>query len=77
MITFLDGLQSNPLIEVVFVDAALHQKAWTLLKQRPDKEWTLCDVVSFLLMQQRGLTEALATDHHFAQAGFRALLEKT
>ena len=40
------------------------------------KEWGLTDCVSFLVMQDRGLTDALTTDEHFQQAGFRALLRE-
>ena len=45
-----------------------------LYRARPDKEWGLTDCVSFTVMTDRGLTEALTTDDHFRQAGFRALL---
>ncbi|MEH2285259.1 MAG: hypothetical protein V7K90_28760 [Nostoc sp.] len=41
---------------------------------RQDKSYSLCDAVSFVLMRQRGVTEALTTDHHFEQEGFRRLL---
>lgn len=39
-----------------------------------DKEWGLVDCTSFLIMQERGITRALSCDHHFQQAGFKALL---
>jgi predicted nucleic acid-binding protein len=39
-----------------------------------DKEWSMTDCLSFLVMQQCGLTEALTSDEHFEQAGFKALL---
>jgi predicted nucleic acid-binding protein len=67
-------LQDNPLVQVVYVDELLHQEALELLQQRLDKKWTLCDAVSFLLMQQQGIVEALTTDAHFEQAGFVRLL---
>jgi uncharacterized protein len=41
---------------------------------RRDKEWSLTDCISFVVMKERGLTEALTADHHFEQAGFKALL---
>lgn len=68
------GLYANPLAEVVPLDMALHQRAIDLYIQRPDKDWSLTDCVSFLVMQDRGLTEALTADRHFEQAGFDALL---
>jgi predicted nucleic acid-binding protein len=45
-----------------------------LYSRRPDKEWSLTDCISFVVMEEHGLTEALTTDHHFEQAGFTALL---
>jgi predicted nucleic acid-binding protein len=71
---FVAELQDNPLVQVVYVDEPLHREALALLQQRLDKTWTLCDAVSFLLMEQRGIVEALTTDAHFEQAGFVRLL---
>ncbi len=47
-----------------------------LFARRADKEWSLTDCVSFEVMKQRKLSEALTADHHFAQAGFKALLRE-
>lgn len=74
VLAFVDKLQKNPLVEVVYVDEVLHQSALEFLRARLDKTWSLCDAISFLLMQQHGITEALTTDHHFEQAGFVRLL---
>jgi uncharacterized protein len=49
-------------------------KAVALFAQHHDKDWSLCDCTSFVLMRERGITHALAADHHFDQAGFTALL---
>lgn len=73
-LAFVAELQDNPLVKVVYVDESLHREALALLQQRLDKTWTLCDAVSFLLMQQQGIVEALTTDAHFEQAGFIRLL---
>ena len=74
-LAFVVDLFDDPEVEVVWVGELLHQGALALLQERLDKAWSLCDAVSFLLMQQGGLTEALTTDHHFEQAGFIKLLK--
>ena len=52
----------------------LYHRAFELFKQRPDKAWGLVDCISFIVMQDRGITEALTADEHFRQAGFTPLL---
>ena len=73
-LTFVIDLVANPDIETVWVDEALHRQALALLIVRQDKTYSLCDAVSFVLMRQRHLTEALTTDRHFEQEGFQRLL---
>jgi predicted nucleic acid-binding protein len=74
-IQFLKDLRSAPWVRIVPIDAALEAATWQLWESRPDKEWSLVDCASFVLMQQRGLTDALTSDHHFEQAGFVRLLK--
>jgi predicted nucleic acid-binding protein len=74
-LVFIAGIQTNPQIEVVWVDQMLHDSAMALLQAQLDKTYSLCDAVSFILKRQRGLIEALTTDHHFEQAGFRPPLK--
>ncbi|HAH56357.1 MAG TPA: hypothetical protein DCM02_14015 [Flavobacterium sp.] len=38
------------------------------------KTYSLCDSVSFIVMREQGITEALTTDRHFEQEGFNRLL---
>lgn len=75
LIAFVDDLKASPYIEIVHVDVKHDDTAWQLLKSRQDKEWSLVDCASFVLMTRRGITEALTTDHHFEQAGFVRLLK--
>lgn len=67
-------LLGDPEVEVMWVDERLHRQALELLRARLDKSWSLCDAVSIILMQRTGVGDALTTDHHFEQAGFRRLL---
>lgn len=45
-----------------------------LFSERSDKEWSLTDCISFVVMTDRAMTDALTADRDFEQAGFRALL---
>jgi len=74
VLTYIADIQDSPEVTVVYVEEFLHREALALLRERPDKDWSLCDAVSFILMQQYRITEALTTDHHFEQAGFVRLL---
>jgi uncharacterized protein len=67
-------LMHDPSIETVPITPALRDKAFALFAQHQDKDSSLCDCASFELMRERGVTQALAADHHFDQAGFTALL---
>ena len=73
-IALLDALEEDPSVEIVPLSEELFAKAFELFRNRPDKEWGLVDCISFIVMQERGLTEALTPDKHYEQAGFRALL---
>ncbi len=74
-IAFIEGLKTSPYVEIVHVESILDAEAWELLKSHQDKKWSLVDCASFVLMRQRGISEALTTDHHFEQAGFIRLLK--
>ena len=61
-------------MKVVTVDTSLLMRGLQLYEQRQDKTWGLTDCISFVVMQEQGLLEAVTADIHFVQAGFRALL---
>jgi predicted nucleic acid-binding protein len=71
----LRQLQSDPDVRVIAADATLFEAGVQLFASRPDKDWSLTDCISFVAMQQNGISEALTGDHHFEQAGFVALLK--
>lgn len=75
IITFVESLRQSPYIEILHIDAETDTKAWQLLSSREDKNWSLVDCSSFVVMPQKNITEALTNDYHFEQAGFVRLLK--
>lgn len=73
-IELLDSLEADPGVEILPLSEQLYGRAWQLFRRRPDKQWGLTDCVSFIVMQDQGLTEALTSDEHFRQAGFQVLM---
>jgi uncharacterized protein len=73
-IQILSSLEADRSIEIIPLTNDLYHKAFQLYRERFDKEWGLVDCVSFIIMQERGITEALTADRHFEQAGYTALL---
>lgn len=74
-VTTIDTIKTASWVEVVHIDRTLDEEAWTLLRERLDKTWSLVDCSSFTVMRHRGIREALTTDHNFEQAGFVQLLK--
>ena len=74
-VAILEALDSDPRITVVPLDDDIYRRALALFASRVDKEWSLTDCVSFVVMRDRAITQALSTDAHFAQAGFEPLLQ--
>jgi uncharacterized protein len=56
-------------IELVRVEEPIEEDAWSILEAHADKQWSYVDATSFALMEQEGIAEAFAFDHHFAQRG--------
>lgn len=73
-IRLLNALEHDPTVEIVPVTEALYKEAFELYRSRPDKEWGLIDCMSFIVMRERKLADALTADDHFRQAGFLILL---
>ena len=67
----------DPQVTVIPLDPALLDRAMELLKARMDKAWSFTDCISFEIMRQRGIVQALSADHHFRQAGFQTLFDST
>ncbi|TRU93224.1 MAG: PIN domain-containing protein [Microcystis novacekii Mn_MB_F_20050700_S1] len=73
-IELTQNLRSNPNVRIVPQTSEQFEQGLRLYQQRQDKAWSHTDCVSFKIMEENGITEALAYDKHFAQAGFTALM---
>jgi hypothetical protein len=75
-IDFIRNSYNESNMKVVPLEENLFRRAIELYEDRMDKEWSLTDCISFVLMQDMGLTKALTSDQHFQQARFQALLRQ-
>ncbi|MEO7718280.1 MAG: PIN domain-containing protein [Capsulimonas sp.] len=73
-VAILNALTNDPGLEIIDVTSTLYRDALALYSSRPDKEWGLTDCLSFTIMEQRGIQQALTADEHFIQAGYQALI---
>jgi predicted nucleic acid-binding protein len=76
VVELIRSIRANPNIRVVPQTSLQFQDALALYEQSSDKKWSLTDCALFLVMRELGITEALAYDEHFKQAGFVALLRR-
>lgn len=70
-----EALSRDERIQIVRLTPDLLERGVALFRSRADKDWPLTDCISFVVMQDHVLTDALTADQHFEQAGFKALLK--
>ena len=68
------ALTRSPNCRIIRVDAAIFDRALEMYAQVQDKSWGLVDCASFIVMRVEGIRDALTSDQHFVQAGFKPLL---
>jgi len=68
------GMRGSQRVRIIPLDSRLLDRGLRRMATRPDKDWSLTDCISFVVMQDEGIQEALTADQHFEQAGFEALL---
>ncbi len=71
---FVAALEGDVNTKIVPATQALFHRGLKRYAARPDKDWTLTDSISFVVMEDEGITDALTGDQHFVQAGFKVLL---
>ena len=75
VLSLVADLRNDRRVDIVAPTQRLFDQGLDLYADRPDKEWSLTDCISFVVMRERGITEALTGDRHFEQAGFVTLLK--
>lgn len=74
-VKLINSIQATEFIEIIEVDKSIFNEAWDMYSTRTDKEWSLTDCASFVVMKRYGIKDAFTNDHHFEQAGFNILLK--
>jgi len=70
----LERVRQDARIEVIPFTPEFTAEALRLFGSRSDKDWSLTDCLSFVVMNRRNIWDALTPDRHFGQVGFRAVL---
>ena len=73
---FIRDLEQDAKVKIVRAGSELFHRGLRLYDERSDKGWSLTDCISFVVMRDEDLSEALTGDQHFEQAGFVALLKQ-
>jgi uncharacterized protein len=76
-LNWVERVKTDKSIMFLAASRPLVARGLSLFARRPDKEWSLIDCISFEIMKQHKVETALTSDHHFVQAGFRALLRES
>ena len=75
-LALLEGMRNNPRFTIVPLSSTLLEQGIEQFARHNDKNWSLTDCISFVVMRERGIQKALTADRNFEQAGFKALLRK-
>ena len=75
LVALVEQLRSKSNVLIVPASRRLLQDSLELFGNRTDKDWSLTDCSSFIVMDEYRVTTALSSDHHFEQAGFTILLK--
>ncbi|GAX36475.1 type II toxin-antitoxin system VapC family toxin [Nodularia sp. NIES-3585] len=73
-VKLIEQLYEHPNTTIIPQTSNQFQAALKLYEQRPDKAWSQTDCVSFKIMEEQIIYDALAYDKHFQQAGYTALM---
>src|SRR5713101_7100831 len=64
-----NNLLQSPSVQFIHVNTALFYEGWAYFQRHQDKDYSLTECISFLVMQKLGIRTAFTFDQHFGQAG--------
>ena len=73
-VKLIDGFRSMLNLRIIPADTMLLAQGWELYRSRPDKEWSLTDCTSIVVLQREQIEQVFSSDRHFEQAGFVKLM---
>lgn len=74
-VKLITSIQQTEYIEIIKINKDIYEEAWNLYSDRTDKEWSLTDCTSFVVMKKYGIRDAFTNDHHFEQSEFNILIK--
>lgn len=73
-LALIDSYRADPRVTILPINEHLYEHGLALFRARAGQDWSLTDCLSFVVMQQHSIADALTHDRHFDQIGARALL---
>lgn len=74
-IKIIEAFNTSDTVRIVEYNIAIFEKAFEIYKGYSDKTWGIVDCISFIVMKENSIVNALTSDNHFKQAGFKALMK--
>jgi uncharacterized protein len=75
MAPFFEKLDASQAFRIEWMDSDRHYDVRAFFLKHADQAWSFTDCLSFRVMNQLRLRDALTKDSHFEQAGFKALMQ--
>ncbi len=75
-ISLLESIEADPNVETIPLSESIYKDAYKLFNSHADKKWDMVDCISFVVMNEHGIKDALTTNPHFQQIGFCSLLRE-
>jgi len=67
----IEQMASGGVLHIAEVSRIIREEAWRIFEQfNLDKQWSITDCTSYVVMKHLEIAAAFAFDHHFEQMGF-------